>query len=322
MPKDSQGSTTTKTMKRTKSKGTTAKVVSVERAKALAKKTSGKTSKRRKSSSASANGQGSRDSEADEDFEVGDLVPTNEETVVVDLNEESKESKESEEERGDTSQTQKEVSPFVLAEALLRVWQEQDLWKKLANVAVSPEEKAEVPEGLGDSQFTLEEQCYKLFLGKVAPACPRNEKGLLKNEEEQLKKYARLRKQKERAGDKSVLSSRLPPSDYDSTKAVFGCSYELDQRTDPKKLQTAVAKLFDARHNKKPKNARLRVHGNWNSQPGFENRKVDWSEFRKLLQQWKAKSDFFEETWPFSGELGLEHVWNVLRPKDEVLEVS
>ena len=148
MPKDSQGSTKTKAKKKPKAKGATTKVVSVERAKALEKKTSGKTSKKRRSQSTSTNGQGSRDSEADEDFEVGDLVPTNEETVVVDLNEESKESKESEEERGDTSQTQKEVSPFVLAEALLRVWQEQDLWKKLANVAVSPEEKAEVPEGL------------------------------------------------------------------------------------------------------------------------------------------------------------------------------
>ena len=231
MPKDTQGTTITKTKRKGKPKGTTTKVVSVERAKALAKKASAKTSKRR-SQSTSTNGQGSRDSEVDEDLVVEDTTVVSEEPLVVD--QANEESKESEEERGDTEQ---QVSPFVLAEALLKVWQEQDFWKKLANVAVSPEEKAEVPEGLGDSQFTLGQQQYKLFLGKVAPACPRNEKGLLNNEEEQLKKYARLRKQKERAGDKSVLSSRLPPSDYDSTKAVFGCSYELDQRTDPKRLE-------------------------------------------------------------------------------------
>ena len=153
MPKDTQGSTKTKAKKKSKSKGTTTKVVSVQKAKALAKKTSDKTSKRRKSLSTSANEQGSRDSEVDEDLEVGDLVSTGEELGVVDqVNEERKES---EEERGDTSQAQKEVSPYVLAEALLKVWQEQDFWKKLAKVSVPPEEKAEVPEGLGDSQFTL-----------------------------------------------------------------------------------------------------------------------------------------------------------------------
>ena len=102
---------------------------------------------------------------------------------------------------------------------------------------------------------------------------------------------------------------------------MFGCSYELDQRTDPKKLQNAVARLFDARHNKKLKNARLKVYGNWEGQPGFEKRKVDWDELRKLFDQWKAKADFFREVWPLSGDLGLEHVWNVLRPHEEVLEV-
>ena len=82
-----------------------------------------------------------------------------------------------------------------------------------------------------------------------------------------------------------------------------------------------MGKLFDTRHNKKVKNARLRVHGNWEGQPGFKNRGSDWNELSKLFQEWKAKADFFNEVWPLSGELGLEHVWKVLRSRDEVLEV-
>ena len=119
----------------------------------------------------------------------------------------------------------------------------------------------------------------------------------------------------------AALSNRQPPSEFESAKAVFGCHYELDQRTDPKRLQTAVGKLFDSRHNKKKKNARLTVYGNWGSQPGFEGRKVDWSGLGSLLYEWKAKADFFKEVWPLSGELGLEHVWKVLRPRNEVLEL-
>ena len=41
-----------------------------------------------------------------------------------------------------------------------------------------PEEKAEVPDDHGNSEFTLGEQKYKLFLGKAVPADPRKNEAL------------------------------------------------------------------------------------------------------------------------------------------------
>ena len=93
-------------------------------------------------------GTNARDSETEEsdDVEVDETnVNFNGEEVVVEDDQEGGGEEE------DTAKTTTAVFPSLLAEALSQVWQEKDCWGRLANVAVPPEEKAEVPEGHGDS---------------------------------------------------------------------------------------------------------------------------------------------------------------------------
>ena len=63
------------------------------------------------------------------------------------------------------------------------------------------------------------------------------------------------------------------------------------------------------------------VEGNWEREPGFENRSFDWDNLRRLLETWKAQAGFFEEDWPLGQELELKHLWTVLRPREDVTEL-
>ena len=156
---------------------------------------------------------------------------------------------------------------------------------------------------------------YKLYVSKgeeTKKGCEHDCK-LSHAEHRHLKSFAEKRKQEP-----------FPPlanNDFKSAKALFGCNYEVGPRTDPKRLEKAITDLLDVRSNKKTKNARLSLEGNWTEETGFE-KGVDLKVLRQLLTRWEAQSRLLDEPWPFKdNELCMENLWRAHRAETDVVEL-
>ena len=220
-----------------------------------------------------------------------------------------------EEEQPEERKEEEERQLFL--ENLLNEWRGQDYWKNLAQLVGHPYEKeqCEVPDRPADGHLDLGLAQYKLYVSKgeeTKKGCEHDCK-LSHAEHRHLKSFAEKRKQEP-----------FPPlanNDFKSAKALFGCNYEVGPRTDPKRLEKAITDLLDVRSNKKTKNARLSLEGNWTEETGFE-KGVDLKVLRQLLTRWEAQSRLLDEPWPFKdNELCMENLWRAHRAETDVVEL-